>query len=123
MNFFKSDLVKKVALITGIFLAFTLSRSIYRTLGATDKLEEERRRVETLLEENRELKEEVEKTEQDKHIEFLAREKLGLAREGETVVVLPDEDILRRLAPKLDQEAYEAPAPNWQRWTDMFLRN
>jgi hypothetical protein len=51
-----------------------------------------------------------------------ARDKLGLARSGETVIVLPNEEILRRLSPrKADSQVENQKEPNWKKWANLFF--
>lgn len=57
-------------------------------------------------------------------IEKEARDKLGLAKPGEVVVVLPPEDVLRRLAPinsEEEESVGEAGWPVWRQWVRLFL--
>jgi hypothetical protein len=42
-------------------------------------------------------------------------------KEGEVIVVLPDEDILRKLAPLLPTEENTLPEPNWKKWEKLFF--
>lgn len=56
-------------------------------------------------------------------IEQQARDKLGLAREGEVIVVLPPDEELRKLAPREDEidESFELEKrPIWRQWLNIF---
>ena len=44
-----------------------------------------------------------------------------MAKEGEIVVILPDEHILRKLAPDREIEEEVLPDPNWKKWMKLFL--
>lgn len=56
-------------------------------------------------------------------IEKEARDKLGKARPGETIVVLPSEDVLRNFAPPEPQEDEMSldNLPVWRQWVRTFL--
>lgn len=116
---FKGYFLYLVVLIL-ILLTASLVRNILRILQAEDRVGEVRQRVESLGQENRKLKEELEKVESEAYVEFQARDKLGLTREGEIVVVLPDEEILRKIAPRIEEEEETLPDPTWQRWLKLF---
>ena len=56
-------------------------------------------------------------------VEQQARDKLGLAKLGETVVILPPEGELRKLAPREDEadESFELEKrPIWRQWLNLF---
>ncbi|MDP3994252.1 MAG: hypothetical protein Q8P91_00270, partial [bacterium] len=54
------------------------------------------------------------------YIEKQLRDKLGLSKEGETIVVLPDADTLRKLVPPIPGEEEILPDPNWKKWLKLF---
>jgi len=116
---FKGYFLYLVVLIL-VLLTVSLVRNILRISQAEDRVGEVRQRVESLSQENRELKGELEKVESEAYVEFQARDKLGLTREGEIVVVLPDEEILRKIAPRIEEEEETLPDPTWQRWLKLF---
>jgi len=66
------------------------------------------------------LEAELKKVQSDAFLEKQLRDKLGLAKEGETVVVLPDKEALKGLVPPLPEEENILPKPIWQRWLDLF---
>lgn len=109
-----------------LLIAFLLTTSLIRTIitisSADKKIEEVKKRVERLKQENETLKKEVDKTTTSEFLEKAARDKLGLAKPGEAVIVLPDEETLKKMAPKIDREEEIAlPLPNWQKWLNLFL--
>ena len=112
---FKSRLTNLIILILGLFLIVNLTRSIYSLLKAGDKLKEEEKKVAELKYQNDELKNKLSEVQSPSFLEKMAREKLGLAKEGETVVILPS--ILPQ-NPKLNPEEKLA---NWQKWWRLFF--
>ena len=108
-------------LLIVISLFFSLLRNISRIKKTNLRVKEAEERVEKLREENRDLEVKLEEVQSVQFTEKQVRDKLGLAKEGEVVVVLPDDEILRKLAPKHEEEEAELPDPNWRVWLDLFL--
>jgi len=119
------DKIKKYAgillmLFMAAFLISTL-RNIYKVYKAKGQVDEIKARIAKLQDENQELQQEIEKVNSDAYKESQLRNKLGLAKEGEVVVVLPEPDVLRELAPKVTKEEIFLPDPNWKQWLKLFL--
>ncbi len=74
-----------------------------------------------LKKENEELQKRLTETQSPVYIERELRDKLGLAKRGEVVVVLPDAEILKRLAPKSSEEEDFLPDPTWKKWAKLFF--
>ena len=64
---------------------------------------------------NEELKVKLQEAQSREFIEKIARDKLGLAKEGETVVILPPSE------PEVTKSAEEKIIPNWQKWWKLFF--
>jgi cell division protein FtsB len=105
--------------ISLLFVA-PLVRNIVRVRQAGEKIGEAEKKVEKLRQENEELKDRLEVVKKDVFVEKQARDKLGLAKEGEIIVVLPEEEILRKLAPRHEEEEETLPDPNWKKWAQLF---
>ena len=117
---FKSSL-KYVFIFLFIFLSLSLIRNIIKISQAGKRIEEESRKVSKLEEENTELKKKIGEVSSEDYIEKELRDKLGLTKEGETIMVLPDESVIKSLAPKPEKEEETLPDPNWKRWLKLFL--
>lgn len=103
-----------------LLMLTSLIRNILRAVEADKRIEKMQSRVGKLKEENEALKEELAVTKSEESIEKQLRDKLGLAKEGEIVIVLPDEEILESLAPSLEEEEETLPDPNWKKWLKLF---
>ena len=107
-----------------IFLCFvfaaSLVRNVVRIKNAQDRVEKMRERVEKLQKENEKLQVKVEEAKKQEYIEKQLRDKLGLSKEGETIVVLPDADTLRKLVPPIPEGEETLPDPNWKKWAQLF---
>lgn len=109
----KNRLVNLLILIVGLFLIVNLTRSIGDLLKAKDKIKEVEKGVTQLKQQNEELKKRLAEVQSPEYLEKIARDKLGLAKEGEVVVILPP----YQSAP----EVTEKNLPNWQKWWKLFF--
>ena len=99
----------------------SLIKSISKIVGSNQKITDAGSSVADLKKENDRLSVELQSVQSPQFIESEARNKLGLAKKGEIVVVLPDPKFLKALAPKLEEENSTLPTPIWQRWLNLFI--
>lgn len=109
----KSKLINLTILVIGLFLIVNLTRSILSLLRAGDKIKEVQEQVAELQFKNDELKKRLAEMQSPAYLEKIAREKLGLAKEGEVVVILPP------YQPPLPSG--EESLPNWKKWLRLFF--
>ncbi len=84
------------------------------------KIEKEKEKIEKLKQENEELQKNLEIVKSEEFIEKQLRDKLGMAKEGEIVVILPDAEEVKKFAPRIDEEEEVLPDPNWKKWIHLF---
>jgi cell division protein FtsB len=118
-----AKLLKIILIAILAILTISSFQKTIKFLGQRNLLPDARSELERLRKEEERLiaqKKEIEKIE---YIERVARDNLGLAKPGETVVVLPPDDILRQLAPPTtDKEDLPTlPKPIWKRWIELFF--
>jgi len=114
--------VRFISFAVGVVFSISLIRNALDFYRSGDRIDEASSKVSELEKVNQELRERLEEVQSQEYIERESRNKLGLAREGEIVVVLPDEEVLRKLAPpKREEEKDELPEPNWREWLDLFF--
>lgn len=118
----------KFALIKDNFLLFLAAvvilaalNTFIKNLGREDRIKTTVQKLETLKKEQESLLQTRRKVETKEFIEKEVREKLGLAKPEEVVVVLPKEEVLRRLAPLTDEEEEKMNIPIWRRWIELFF--
>ena len=109
----KKKLVNLIILILGFYLIVNLTRSIFELVRAGDKIKEAQERVAQLQLKNDELKKKFSEVQSPAYLEKIAREKLGLAKEGEVVVILPPYQPAA--------QTYEENLPNWKKWLRLFF--
>lgn len=107
-----------------IFLCFifglSLIKSISKVNQAKKRVASAKAKVEKLGQENEKLEVELKKMQSDEFSQKQLRDKLGLAKEGEIVVVLPDKEVLKGLVPEIPEEEDVLPDPIWKRWFKLF---
>ncbi len=129
MNEKRLELVKKKFgkligyTIWGLIVIFSIStvKNISRVVSIRKQVEEERVRVEKMEAENKALQTQINEAQGTEFIEKQMRDKLGLTKEGEAMVVLPDEEIVKSFAPPLSTIENSLPDPNWMKWKKLFL--
>jgi cell division protein FtsB len=93
--------------------------SVYKS---SERIDKARLNLERVKKENSELKSALGLIKSDLYIEKQARDKLGLAKENEVVLVLPSEEIVKSFSTKREvEEGFELPDPNWEQWLKLFL--
>lgn len=117
-------MIKKIAFGIGILIVilvgFNLVNQISSTLGVSSRLKEAAEDVSRAQIKNEELKRKLSEIKSPKFVEEIARDKLGLAKEGETIVIIPEAKIKEILG---TSEASEEPRlPNWLGWLKLFFK-
>jgi cell division protein DivIC len=116
-------LVRLAVLVICIVLGVGIVRSVY-TLSQKKGIIAERQQVLTdLTAKNRQLQENLLEATSPAFIEQAARDKLGLVREGETVVILDKSQITNLPAGKAGPNDQERPRelPSWKQWWSLFF--
>lgn len=116
-----SDHFHYVLIFISVLTAVSLARNVIRIRRVNKSIEEEGTRFEKLEAENEELKAKVEIYKSEDYKEKQVRDKLGLVKEGELVVVLPDDEVLRKIAPKRMEDQENLPDSNWKKWWKLFF--
>jgi len=108
--------------LIGVFLLMlvSLGRNIVKIKTAKGRIKGVEDRIEKLKLENKELEGKLDTFQSEEFIEKQLRDKLGLAKEEEMVIVLPDEETVKKFAPKVEEEEEILPDPNWKKWLKLF---
>jgi cell division protein FtsB len=123
-NFLKRFVAKFgvwAAILLILVFSISLVRSVTKILEAKRRIKEEAAKVEKLKAENEEIRKKIEVVQTQEYLEKQMRDKLGLAKEGEMVVILPDEETLRKLVPEEIEEKETLPDPTWKKWLKLFF--
>ncbi len=116
-------MIKKVILasIILVVLLFTynLLKQISDALKSGDRLSSAAEIVYKLEAKNRELKKKLTEINSAEFIEKQARNKLGLSKNGETIVIIPEEKLKSILGAS---HSAEIRLPNWLGWWRVFFK-
>ena len=116
--------LKLVIFVSGIAVIVGLAGSSYPLWNKRD-IVAERQTVLTELEgENATLKRQLQDAQSEGFVERMAREKLGLVKEGETLVVMsnpPAGEAGDKLQMTNEEEKTAENAPNWKKWWKLFF--
>jgi cell division protein FtsB len=110
-----------VFIVISLLMLVSLTRNIIKVKEAKERLKEKEEYIEKIGEENEELSQKVATFKSEGFIEKQLRDKLGLAKEGEIIVVLPDEETIKKFAPSNEKEEEILPDPNWKKWFKLFF--
>ena len=117
-------MVKKITLglilLIVFIVAYNLISQIFDALKSGERLSRQAEEVYKLELKNKELKKRLSEIKSEQFIEEQARNKLGLAKKGETLVIIPEEKIRQVLG--ATQSAQEARLPNWLGWWRLFFK-
>jgi cell division protein FtsB len=106
--------------VLALILLISTVKNIGRVKNIEGAVQREKDTVEKMQEENARLEAQIAQTQGSAFIEKQIRNKLGLAKSGEAIVILPDAEILKKLAPQTPVEGNTLPDPNWKKWLKLF---
>ena len=102
-------------------LSLSLIRNYQRVKSVDDQIAKKAAEVAEVQKQGEDLLKRLEVAQSQDYVESQLRDKLGLAKEGEIVVILPPDDVLRKIAPKYKEEEEILPDPNWKLWLKLFI--
>ncbi|KKU57070.1 MAG: hypothetical protein UX80_C0028G0011 [Candidatus Amesbacteria bacterium GW2011_GWA2_47_11b] len=101
-------------IVLGVFTV-RLGRNVWKLWKAGERIKQAELEVRSQELENQELQKRLAEVQSPEFIEKEAREKLGLGKEGETIVVMPDNADLKSQISNLNGE------PNWRKWWKVYV--
>ena len=108
------------SLLIFVILVSSLVKSVRRIQVGDTVIEKTKVKIGKAEEENKRLEEQLKIVQSEEYLEKQLRDKLGLAKEGEIILVLPEADIVRKLSPQIPEEEEVKPKTNFQKWLEMF---
>lgn len=105
-------------IIVGLAISFGLARNLHGIYQNSEFQKQAQQKLEKLRAENIRLKGENTEAKQPNFIEREARERLGLVKPGEVVVVLPEEKEATTTAQVAETGQ---PRSVWQQWLGLFF--
>lgn len=113
----RKRIIQVVIIIIGLILIIKLLGDIFRLLKAGEQVRLAGEKVYQLEKEKKELQGKHQYYQSEEFIEEEARNKLNMARPGETIVILPSN--LGELVGK-SRPSPSGNIPNWQKWLKLF---
>ena len=113
-------IVLGVILLISLVIAYNLIKQIIESTRSGDRLSQAADIVYKLEVKNKELKKKLTQIQSPEFIEQQARNKLGLSKKGETVVIIPDETL--KLVLGTSSSAQEIRLPNYLGWFRVFFK-
>ena len=111
----KGKVTGYLLIVLGLVLVIRTAGNVYRLWKAGERLEKATWELSQAEEKNKQLTEQVREAKTPEFMERQVREKLGYGREGEVVLIIPEE-----VAPPF-AKATEGLQPNWVRWRKLYL--
>ena len=103
------------AFLVSVLLVVNGAKRILSLRSTSKGIEDAQARLEKVKKENEQLKGDLEYKKSQEFTEGEIRNKLGLAKQNEAVVVVPKEE------QSADSNLQTVNEPNWQKWWDLFF--
>jgi cell division protein FtsB len=115
------DKIINLFLVIVVFL-FTVSlfQTSVKIRRMNDEVKSRENQLARLKNEEEELKEKYKEITSSEYMEKQLRNNLNLAKDNEIILVLPEDEILKKLVPPDTQETSYDMRPNWKKWLDVF---
>lgn len=105
-----------------LFLSLSFFRNLSRLRDIESAIEISEVDMELMVQEKQGIGERSAYIQGSEYLELNARDRLGMAMEGEIVIVLPGEDVLRAMSPRRVVEIKEElTKANWRKWVELFI--
>lgn len=110
--------LRLVICLIGILLAVNLARGVFGLWKSTDRIRVIEDKLKEAEAKNENLRQKEAFYRSDEFVEQEARNKLNMAKNGETIVIMPEnlEEALGMVKP-----LPTSPIPNWKRWVEVFF--
>jgi len=114
--------IRLIVILVSIFLIISLSRSVVDLWGRRTIVEEEKQRLSDLEKKHEELVRKLEMVQTPAFVEKEARERLGMAREGETIIIVDESFVPGEYSENTGGVPDGSDTlPYWRRWWQVFF--
>ena len=120
-SFIESKIVTLLLLVFLFVLAVSFLQNISKLRLAREIIKSEKDTNDEIAEQVLELQEELGEARSDEFLEEQLRDGLGMAKRGEVVLVMPEEEYIKSLVSLSPDSSEEQARPNWQKWIEVFL--
>lgn len=106
-----------LVIIFQLGLLVSLTKGIQISLSAKNRVNELEKQKESLLAEKKRLEDEYKYVQSPEYLERVVRDELNLTKEGETIVLLPPQEVVTQQ----EQEKQMGPQTNWEKWVQVLF--
>lgn len=111
----KNSWISGIVMLLSIILSVRAVATIIDLRARKYTVTERKEAVEKVKKENELLQKQLEAIKSDEYVEKIARDKLGMVKEGEAIVLLPDE------AKGASKKEEREDRTHWQQWWGLFF--
>ncbi len=115
-RFIENPIIRWSIILVSFFISIELISSIIGNLHRNDTLSQRQMVLHEEQSQNQTLKKELKEATSASFIERIARDKLGLAREGETIIFMAKPQVSDN-----QTESLGPPQSLWERWWKLFF--
>jgi cell division protein FtsB len=112
--------IRWIIILVSIFMIISLSRSVMDLWERRKILEVEQKRLTQLEQKHEELEQKLKMVQTPAFVEKEARDRLGMAKEGETVIIMGDSSLPQDTG-KQTQLDTSSMLPYWKQWWRIFF--
>ncbi|HCM82250.1 MAG: Septum formation initiator [Candidatus Gottesmanbacteria bacterium GW2011_GWB1_44_11c] len=112
--------IRWIILLVSIFMIISLSRSVVDLWERRNIVQEEQKRLSQLEKKHEELTKKLEMVQTSAFVEKEARDRLGMAKEGETIIIMGESPLPQNTG-KAPQPGNSPMLPNWKQWWKIFF--
>lgn len=120
----KRRLYQLTVIVVSLFVIHGFSRSLIELWGQKQRLKRAKDQLTKLEQQEVELKRQLKYYQSDEYVEQIARDKLLLRKEGETVILFPDQNdnnpISTNKPINTNDSQIDKNLPNWKKWAQLF---
>lgn len=117
----KEKIYSLILIGTSILILFNVIRTVNNLKNSKQIIYTAEDELRKEQETRKELEEKLQIVNSMEFVESQIRNELGMTKEGEIMVILPDEQIVKKYAPKIETPAPQEEKPNWKRWIELFI--
>lgn len=116
----KNKMMTVLLIIAVILFIVSLVQTSIKIRKINREVQSRENQLERVRKEEEELKRKYEEITSNEYMERQLRNQLNLAKDNEIILILPEDDVLRKLVPQDIEEKFDDIRPNWRKWADLF---
>lgn len=108
-------------IIITVLVLTSFIKNINTLTVSKKRLDDAQKKVASIKDQNKELRENLENIHNSYYQEKQLRDKLGMSKEGEIILVMPSDEVIKSFAPKKPEVEIVQLIPNWKKWANLFI--